>query len=406
MLLLNIKKALIEGKFFRKVSSKIFAKPDKYLGTIIRNIVFKFSKIQKNKIFFFTFQGDYTCNPKYITEELLKQNVDCEIVWGVRLAQLKKVFQLSNRMKLVDRYTYDFYKELATSKIWVINSVEIFKNPLYKKNGQIIIETWHGSLGIKRFDKSVNKGKSWVKAAEVCGREADYCISNSNFESNVYKETFWPNTKILKYGHPRNDILFNKDISFSRMIKERLNIEHECKLLLYGPTFRDAHNFDCYNIDFDSLLNALEMKFNGKWKILLRFHPTVRKFANANVNNGNLINVTNYPDIQELMMISDVAITDYSSWIYDFVLSKKPGFIYASDIELYNDERGFYYPLERTPFPIATNNEELIKNILNFDNNKYLTKVEEFLKEKGCVEDGKAAYRVVEKIKEILGDGE
>ena len=117
MLLLKIKKALIEGKFFRKVSSKIFAKPDKYLGTIIRNIVFKFSKIQKNKIFFFTFQGDYTCNPKYITEELLKQNVDCEIVWGVRLAQLKKAFQLSNRMKLVDRYTYDFYKELATSKI-------------------------------------------------------------------------------------------------------------------------------------------------------------------------------------------------------------------------------------------------------------------------------------------------
>ena len=151
-------------------------------------------------------------------------------------------------------------------------------------------------------------------------------------------------------------------------------------------------------------LLSFSISINNSPKILLRFHPTVRKFANANVNTGNLINVTNYPDIQELMMISDIAITDYSSWIYDFVLSKKPGFIYASDIELYNDERGFYYPLERTPFPIATNNEELIKNILNFDNNEYLDKVEKFLKEKGCIEDGKAAYRVVEKIKEILGD--
>ena len=106
----------------------------------------------------------------------------------------------------------------------------------------------------------------------------------------------------------------------------------------------------------------------------------------------------------ELMLLADIAITDYSSWIYDFVLTRKPGFIYATDLEQYDNERGFYYKLETTPFAIAKNNRELVNNIQNFDMDAYQAKVEEFLQGKGCVEDGKASYRVVEKIKEIIGE--
>ena len=118
--------------------------------------------------------------------------------------------------------------------------------------------------------------------------------------------------------------------------------------------------------------------------------------------SDSIIDVTMYQDIQELLASADIAITDYSSCIFDFMLTKKPGFIYATDIEEYNTERGFYYPLEETPFPIARNNEELIQNILNFDNEKYQQKVEKFLKDKGCIEDGHASERVVELIKEII----
>ena len=82
------------------------------------------------------------------------------------------------------------------------------------------------------------------------------------------------------------------------------------------------------------------------------------------------------------------------------MLSRKPGFIYANDIEKYNNLRGFYYPLESTPFPIATNNEELIKNIKDFDEENYKNKVEIFLKEKGCIEDGHASERVAKYIVE------
>ena len=102
------------------------------------------------------------------------------------------------------------------------------------------------------------------------------------------------------------------------------------------------------------------------------------------------------------MVYSDIMISDYSSCIFDYMLSKKPAFIYASDIEKYNNERGFFYPLETTPFPIITNNNELSEKILGFDYNIYKKNVEEFLKEKGCIDDGRSSERVVDLIETSL----
>ena len=142
--------------------------------------------------------------------------------------------------------------------------------------------------------------------------------------------------------------------------------------------------------------------------MLLRYHMSVRKVYQKRDqlragHDDMVIDVTGYPDMQELMTIADIAITDYSSWIYDFVLQRRPGFIFATDIELYNNERGFCYPLETTPFAIATNNEQLMQNVLAFDQDAYLEKVEEFLQDKGCMEDGHASERTVDKVLEMMG---
>lgn len=115
-----------------------------------------------------------------------------------------------------------------------------------------------------------------------------------------------------------------------------------------------------------------------------------------------MIEATDVLDMQELIALTDVAITDYSSWIYDFMLMRKPGFIYAVDLEKYNTERGFYYPIETTPFAISTNNDELVDSILSFDDEAYQSKLEAFLEEKGCVEDGHAAERAADLICRII----
>ena len=114
-----------------------------------------------------------------------------------------------------------------------------------------------------------------------------------------------------------------------------------------------------------------------------------------------LVDATAYSDMQKLMAAVDAGMTDYSSWAYDYILTGRPLFLYAPDVKKYDQERGFYFPLESTPFPLAYNGEELLDAIRTFDETEYLRKVEVFLKDKGCYEDGHACERIADKIEEL-----
>ena len=375
---------------------------------IFKNL-YKYLSINRNKIVFSNFGGlAYGCNPKYITEELLKQKVNCKIIWLVnRLNKNKKYFP--KQIKLVDYKSERIIYELATAKIWIdnIRKINSIKRGLDKKDNQVYIQTWHGSLGIKKIDKDANpdfwKNSNWGDSHIKDSDMIDIMISNSSFETNVYKSAISNKAEIKEFGHPRNDIFFKDNTGLKNKICRQYNINTNSNILLYVPTFRDNNHINCYNIEYEKLFIPLKEKFDGNWSILIRLHPRLSKFQNIIIpNKKNIYDTTNYPDIQELLAVADIAITDYSSCIFDFMLTRRPGFIYATDIEEYNNERGFYYPLEQTPFPIARNNDELIQNILNFDYESYKQKVEDFLKEKGCMEDGHASERVVELIKQYI----
>lgn len=422
----KLERAAFEGFFATAVIKNIFVKLPKFIFiTIPKTIVGKLdfiigcaarylyayiTPLDENQIMFICFQGDYTCNPKYIIDNLLTRNKNYRIVFSARRKTLNTEGAVPDGIQLVEQYSVNYYKEIMRSKIIVANSVEFQKKPTPKRKGQIYIETWHGSLGIKRFGAKENSGKLWVYAANRCGKFTDYILSNSDFEDCVYRDTFWKNTPILRYGHPRNDILVHCSEDTKEKIRKAVidtNVEFLNKrFALYAPTFRDNHSLKYYNIDTQNLVQALSERFGGEWVILIRMHPTVRKHRKKFIKNEeNILDVTNYPDIQELITISDVAITDYSSWIYDFVLTGRPGFIYAPDIYHYVTERGFYYPLEHTPFPISKNNFELIEQVLNFDSENYNSKVKAFIEDKGCTEDGRASERTVNKIIELMEGG-
>lgn len=379
---------------------------DYLLGRRYRYRWTKKIKVDPKQIMFTTFQGDYTCNPKYIAEELRKRNLNYTIVWSAREESLYNE-SFPPEYKLVRQYSMDFYRELGRSKLIVTNSVEFQKLMSAKKKDQIWIETWHGSLGIKRFDAAANNGREWVAAAKRVGKLTDYIISDSTFENDVYRGSFWKDTPILEYGHPRNDILVNQsDALCAEMLLKVLPSASEqdtYRYVLYAPTFRDSHSLLPYALDYERVCAALSQRFGGKWKVIVRLHPTVRDSLKKPQYGANVIDLSEYPDIQEIMLIADAAITDYSSWIYDYVLTGRPGFIFATDMKSYDQERGFYYPLSSTPFPIAQNNGELEQNILQFDKTRYQTEAEAFLKDKGCFEKGDAAKRTADLIESIMG---
>jgi CDP-glycerol glycerophosphotransferase len=368
-------------------------------------------EINNNKIVFEDKHGrGFSGNLKYIAEELLKQNTGYDLVWlDVSSKDVPENFPKG--IRVVKTNTVEGMKELATAKIWIGAQVKSYlvRDGLIKKDGQYYIQTWHGSLGIKRIGADVNS-LTETPMDILDKKEAqmlDYLISNSDFETNVYRNAFYGQGKTLLYGHARNDIFFRDNAKIKKKVYDYYNISEDKKIILYAPTFRDDYDFSAYDLDYLSILNTFEKQFNSECILAFRIHPKFTKYKEQFIpKSDKIIDFTSYDDIQELLVSSDIVITDYSSCIFDFMLTRKPAFIYASDIEKYNTDRGFYYPLETTPFPIATNNDEMMNNIQNFDYENYKSNVEKFLEDKGCIDDGHASERVVELIKRLMNDAE
>ena len=408
----------VEGKCIRGtckyIWNKIWGETDRSIGILARKILSLITPVQNNKVLFHTQESTYCCNPKYICEELCRRNTDnkIDIVW--RVAEKGKN-GVPIGLRKVKFNSFSYFKEMYSSKVIVSNSFLYVNMPVTLKKNQVLIQTWHGSLGIKKFGKEdIKDSKRRVNALIKTGKMTSYCLSNSQLENSSLSDTFWPDTPKLLYGHARNDLFFSQGKNKREKLREEYfaqwALPPKTRVAMYAPTFRDSKDFSCYNIDFDRLVKTLSKRFGGEWRIILRYHPSMRKDYAKNPANGAykscVVEATDVLDMQELIAVTDIAITDYSSWIYDFMLIRKPGFIFATDLEEYNTERGFYYPIETTPFPIARDNDELMHNILNFNEIEYLRKLEDFLVDKGCVEDGHAAERAVDLIYRVIDGSE
>lgn len=366
-------------------------------------------KTVPNRIVFDNYMGKgYGCNGKYITEELLKEPGKYDIIWLVSNVETMKD-QFPEGVKLIKHRTKEANEAYASAKVWMCNyhMVHYINQYVVKKPDQVYLQTWHGSLGIKKIeaDSSLfDEKKNWLELAKLNARITDYWISNSTFESNIYNSAFWGVDSIVTFGHARNDIMFRDPTPYEKKTKEYLNIDMADHFALYVPTHHDAQSkevlMNLEKLDFEMLKEAFEKKFGGTWHIVLRPHPRdVKKYKEL---DENILFAGKYPDIQELLVSADAVITDYSSCIFDYMLTKKPGFLYAPDLEDYSTQRGLYYPLTDTPFPVAQTNAELKKAIEQFSLEEYEKGVQDFLHGKGCMEDGHAAERIKGLIDKVM----
>lgn len=367
--------------------------------------------ICENKIVFSNYMGGgYGCNGKYVLEYLLRHEAKLaqklDLVWVVSGAEKKKEM-FPPQVRLVEYGSKEAMREYATARIWVQNfqMVHYLNQGLLKREGQVYVQMWHGSFGIKKIEGGVgylNRDKAWLALAKKNAAYTDYWISNSAFETQVYKESFWDVKQVLEFGHPRNDIFFEDMTEISKKVREHCGISEKQKIVLYVPTFRDQRKEQPAMPDVQRLLQSLEKRFGGSWVFALRNHPRLAGASQTHMTQEALVDVTDYPDIQELLAAADVVLTDYSSAIFDFVLTGKPGFLLVEDCEDYKTLRGLYYPPEESPFPVAHTQQELWEKVENFDEDEYAKRVEEFLRQKGSVEDGSAAGRVADLIRGII----
>ena len=357
-------------------------------------IIFRIFPIKKNKIVVCSYYGNgYGDNPKYIIDEL-KKNKKLDIVWA--LNKNNYLSELPENVRRVKYETLKYLYELCTAKIWIDNCRKSYVPPKRKK--QYYIQTWHGSFAIKKIELDARESlpKLYIKRAMIDSKNANLFTSGSAWTDEIYRRAFNYHGKILDCGDPRNDILFarNKHKNIRNSVIKKINIKEKGIIILYAPTFRKNQSTECYDIDFERLLKAIEKKYNKDCYILIRLHPNIASKDKNFKYNKNIINVTKYPDIQELMIAADILITDYSSSMFEFGITKKPCFLYTKDIEEYKQDRDLYFDFKKLPFPLATKDDELIKNINLFDSQKYLEELEKFYNKIGAFKAGNASVQV------------
>ncbi len=363
-----------------------------YLLGYIYCLIGTWKRIIPNRIIFFTFQGSYVCNPKYICEALRHGDQDMELIW----VSLSKEAKFPDGIHVVQLGTKEYYESIYSARVLIENAFNYTKRPFRKRKGQLMIQTMHGSLGIKKLIPR----KAGLKSA----RNTDVIISNSEFEDKVYRTSYWMNTRILRIGHARTDILFGTEEQKKETcnkVRSFFGLDENVKMCMYAPTFLRYNTTRYESIDYKRLCDSLHVRFGGEWVVIRRLHPRNLKDTDSDFASEYVIDGGMYDDIQELMVAIDFGITDYSSWIYDYVLTGKPGAIFAPDIKEYNSAVGFYYPIEDTPFIIAASNEELSKKIEVFSMEEYTNKVESFIADKNCVDDGLSSKRAVNAIMNI-----
>ena len=364
----------------------------------IPSYLLRICPIDQKKVLFISYVGKgFGDNGKYIAQALHEKAPDLKLVWITNETDSLPGYVIPVRRRSLKRLYHS-----STAKFWIDNCR---KNKYERKRGQqFYIQTWHGGIALKRVEKDAEAhlDADYVRSAQKDSAMVNLMVSNSRFCTDMYRRAFWYDGEIIECGSPRVDILFSCDSDQKKQIKEKLGFQSDDHIVLYAPTFRKDKGTECYRMDFKRILEALS-RDGASWKFAVRLHPNIADQADFLQYDADIINATNYPDMYELMAVSDILITDYSSVMFEAGFVKKPVFLFATDIEDYKQDRNFYFDLEQLPFPLATTNKDLLKQIECFSQSEYEMSVEAFNQSLGLQETGHASEILAERILQVIG---
>lgn len=357
--------------------------------------------VKKRRIYLSSNRGtSLSCNPWYLFEYMREKYPGTfEYIW-----EYDKEAEPMDKVKYVKPHTVASIYYMLTSGIIISN--DGIGSFIPKRKSQCFINTWHGGGAYKRVggDTIQDPNDPEVKINKICGGQTDAFLSGcKKFTEVMHVAKAVPTERFLECGMPRNDFLINgTDKDIRGKVYRYFGLDPEKKIVLFAPTYRGVEgnaNFDL-EIDVDGCLQALKDRFGGEWVFLMRKHHFVE-----HVKMDGCIDAGDYPDMQELLYTVDVFITDYSSTIWDYSLTFKPGFLFAPDFDKYEKERNFYSDPETWAFPIAKTNPDLQRLIREYNEEKSREKIQKHHELLGDTESGHASEMVVKKIREFLTKG-
>ncbi|WP_051681615.1 CDP-glycerol glycerophosphotransferase family protein [Cellulomonas sp. HZM] len=348
----------------------------------------------------------YGDSPRYLYERLAAREHGLQMVWASNTT-----LRLTDpRARKIRRHSPTYWWVASRARYWVNN--QNFPADLRPGTGTEFLQAWHGTP-LKRMQHDVEN---------MAGRQGNYqkraarltsywtaLLSASAYATAAFRSAFRFDGTILELGYPRNDV-FSWPGTDERAagVRARLGLaDDDRKVILYAPTFRDDERQGVHWRQELSLdLPRLEAALADRYVLVVRFHQLVRNPLPVEYKDSSFVlDASHYPDVQELMMASDVLVTDYSSLFFDFAALRRPMVFFAYDLEKYRDElRGFYLDYDtQVPGPIVRTNAELADVLSRLDEvwPDHADHLEEFRATYGPRDDGNASDRVLD---EFFGD--
>jgi CDP-glycerol glycerophosphotransferase len=359
----------------------------------------------RDQILFISWKGKQCGdNPLGIAEELRRRGDDREQLWAVT----DWAVPVPEGGTAVLRGTQEYYEALARSKYLVSN--DDMQLPFRKRDGQVYLQTWHGTL-LKKigFDIANPQFISGTAYFDHLARDVaqwDLLLSPNPFSTPLMRRAFRYDGEICEYGYPRNDVLRRGDVAeTTARVRDRLGLPAGKRVVLYAPTWRDNQvyaNGRRYRFDMRLDLERAWRELGEDHVFLIRGHHHMADDVPAGMRDGFVLNVTAYPDITELYLVADVLVTDYSSAMFDFAVTGRPMVFFTYDLAEYRDSlRGFYLDFEaEAPGPLLATSAEVIAALKDIDAvaASYRDTYQRFAAMFCSLDDGKAGARVCDRV--------
>ncbi|MGW0933511.1 CDP-glycerol glycerophosphotransferase family protein [Streptomyces sp. NPDC002666] len=362
----------------------------------------------RDQVFYLSYNGkQYSDSPRAMHEELVRRGSDLKHLWAVRDGQVI----VPETTDVVRMWGREWFEALATSRYIVTNGH--LPEWVERRPGQVIVQTWHGTM-LKKIGHDIDTlhfDKEYQNRLALEAKNWSMIVSSNRFSTPILKRAFSYDGEILEAGYPRNDYLYAPDREQrAAEIKERIGLPAGKKVVLYAPTWRDdqSHSAGQYKFDLQIDLEDARRRLGDDHVLLIRRHSNVVD-AVPGAGNGFVWDVSEYPDIADLYLASDIMITDYSSVMFDYAHLKRPMLFFTYDLEHYRDTlRGFYFDFEKdSPGPLVRTSEELVSSIRDIDalSTQYKDRFDRFHELFCDLDDGKASQRVIDRMLEQAAEG-
>ena len=357
---------------------------------IILYKIYRINKLDNKKVLFLSSSRDsLSGNLEYIYDELIKYDYEINMYLDKKINVKKSFKQKKELCKLMAKSKFilvdDFYPMIYVIKL--------------RKN-QELIQVWHamGAFKTVGYSRMGKIGGPQFKSLTHRNYTATI-VSSENIRGN-YAEAFGIDiSKVYALGIPRTDIFFDK--KYIKNKKEELYKKYPIlknkKVILFAPTFRGNGQKTAY-YDFSLIdFNRLKKELKNDYVFIIKLHPFIKNIDDVPKNDNFFINLTHEREINDLLFITDILITDYSSVIFENALLNNKVIFYTPDLDEYISTRDFYYDFSKYTYGDVTYNiDELIKSIKNpnIDNKKIKEFKDYFCK--SC--DGNSTKKVVEEL--------